>query len=139
VRVGSPVELRLDAYPDVVFRGEVSRVASLARQKISKVSGQPIGVKVFDVSIRVLDQDERLKPGLTTTVEILVSENPQVLFAPVAAVFLDELDQAVVYREDGGRAVKQPVVLGGSTDRVVILESGVEPGDRLLLGLPEAL
>ena len=139
VRVGSPVELRLDAYPDAVFRGEVARLASLARQKISKVSGQPIGVKIFDVGIKVLDQDERLKPGLTTTVEILVSENPQVLFAPVAAVFLDELDQAVVYRKDGSRAVKQPVGLGGSTDRVVILESGVKAGDLLLLGLPEAL
>ena len=139
VRVGSPVQLRLDAYPDVVFRGEVASIASLARQKISKVSGQPIGVKIFDVGVKVLDQDERLKPGLTTTVEILVSENPGVLFAPVAAVFLDELDQAVVYRKDGGRAVKQPVGLGGSTDRVVILESGVKAGDLLLLGLPEAL
>ncbi len=139
VRVGSPVELRLDAYPDRVFRGEVEKVASLARQKISKVSGQPIGVKVFDVGVKVLDQDERLKPGLSTTVEILVSENPQVLFAPVAAVFLDELDQAVVYRRDGRRVVKQPVGLGGSTDRVVILESGVEAGDLLLLDLPQAL
>src|SRR5262245_12683699 len=138
VRVGSPVELRLDAYPEVVFRGEVVSIASLARQKISKVSGQPIGVKVFDVGVKVLDQDERLKPGLTTTVEILVSENPQVLFAPVAAVFIDELDHPVVYRKRGARAVKQPVELGGSTDRVVILDSGVEEGDQLLLGLPEA-
>jgi RND family efflux transporter MFP subunit len=139
VRVGSPVELRLDAYPDAVFRGEVSSVASLARQKISKVSGQPIGVKIFDVSIKVLDQDERLKPGLTTTVEILVNDNAQVLFVPIAAVFIDELDQPVVYRKQGGRAEKQPVVLGGSTDRVAIIQSGVEEGDELLLAAPQAL
>jgi hypothetical protein len=138
VRVGSPVELRLDAYADVVFRGEVVSIASLARPKISRVSGQPIGVKIFDVGVKVLDQDERLKPGLTTTVEILVSENPQVLYAPVAAVFLDEHDRAVVYAKHGRRASKLPVVLGGSTDRLAILASGVEDGEELLLGLPQA-
>jgi HlyD family secretion protein len=139
VRLGSPVELRLDAYSDVTFRGEVISIASLARQKISRVSGQPIGVKVFDVQIQVLGQDERLKPGLTTTVEILVSENPQVLYAPIAAVFLDELDQAVVYAKEGDGPRKVPVVLAGSTDRLAILASGVEEGQELLLGLPQAL
>jgi RND family efflux transporter MFP subunit len=138
VRVGSPVELRLDAYPEAVFRGEVASVASLARQKISKVSGQPIGVKVFDVSIEVLDRDERLKPGLSTSVEILVSENPDVLYVPVSAIFLDEHEQAAVYVKEGGRAVKRPVVLGGSTDRVAIVESGVQEGEELLLGMPQA-
>lgn len=138
VHVGSPVELRLDAYPDVVFHGEVAAVASLARQKISKVTGQPIGVKVFDVTIRVTDQDDRLKPGLSTTVEILVSENPDVVYVPVAAVFLDEHDAPAVYVNEGGRAVKRPVELGESTDRVVIVESGIEAGEEVLLGLPQA-
>jgi HlyD family secretion protein len=137
VRVGSPVALRLDAYADVEFRGEVAAISSLARQKISKVSGQPIGVKVFDVTIAVTDQDERLKPGLSSTVEILVSENPDVLYVPLAAVFLDEHDQAVVYLKQGGRPVKRPVELGGTTDRLAIVESGVEQGDELLLGLPQ--
>ncbi len=139
VRLGSPVELRLDAYPDVVFHGEVSAISSLARQKISKVSGQPIGVKIFDVTIKVTDQDERLKPGLTTTVEILVGENANVLYVPLAAVFLDEHEQAVVYVNEGGRPAKRPVELGGSTDRLAIVTSGVEEGEELLLGLPQEL
>ena len=103
VNVGSPVELRLDAYPEASFRGEVESIASLARQKISRITGKPIGVKVFDVSIEVLDEDERLRPGLSTTAEILVSENPDVLYVPVSAVFVDELDQTVVYVRDGER------------------------------------
>jgi HlyD family secretion protein len=138
VRVGSPVDLRLDAYPETVFRGEVSQVASLARQKISRVTGQPIGVKVFDVAIKVVDQDERLKPGLSATVEILVSENQGVVYVPIAAVFVDELEQTAVYVRDGGRAVKQPVQLGGSTDRVAIVASGLEEGQEVLLGPPQA-
>jgi HlyD family secretion protein len=139
VRIGSPVALRLDAYSDAVFHGEVVAISSLARQKISKVSGQPIGVKVFDVTIAVTDQDERLRPGLSTTVEILVSENPDVLYVPVAAVFLDEHEQSVVYVNQGGRPVKRPIELGGSTDRLAIVKSGVEAGEELLLGLPQTI
>ena len=45
----------------------------------------------------------------------------------------------MVYVKEGGRAVKRPVVLGGSTDRVAIVESGVQEGEELLLALPTAL
>ena len=75
--------------------------------------------------------------GLSTTVEILVSENPDVLYVPLAAVFVDEHDQAVVYLKEGGRPVKRPVTLGGSTDRLAIVESGLTAGDELLLDLPQ--
>jgi RND family efflux transporter MFP subunit len=136
IGVGRPVELRLDAYPDASFRGEVESIASLARQKISRITGNPIGVKIFDVSIRVLDEDERLRPGLSTTAEILVSENPDVLYVPVAAVFVDELDRTVVYVRDGDAIRTQPVELGGSTERLAIVRSGVSEGDEVLLAPP---
>lgn len=139
VQVGSPVELRLDAYPEVTFKGQVESIASLARQKISRITGKPIGVKVFDVSVEVLDKDERLRPGLTTTVDILVSENPGVLYVPVAAVFVDELDRTVVYRRVGEGVQARPVELGGSTERVAIVRSGLGEGDVVLLAPPETL
>jgi multidrug efflux pump subunit AcrA (membrane-fusion protein) len=136
VAVGSTVALRLDAYPEASFRGEVESIASLARQKISRITGKPIGVKVFDVSITVLDEDERLRPGLSTTAEILVSDNPGVLYVPVAAVFVDEKDRTVVYVRDGDAIRAQPVELGGSTERLAIVRSGVDEGDEVLLAPP---
>jgi RND family efflux transporter MFP subunit len=137
VSVGSPVELRLDAYPEASFRGEVESIASLARQKISRISGKAIGVKIFDVSIEVLDEDERLRPGLSTTAEILVSENQDVLFVPVAAVFVNERDETVVYIRDEESVRTQAVELGGSTERLAIVRSGVEEGDQVLLAPPD--
>jgi RND family efflux transporter MFP subunit len=137
--VGGRAELRLDAWPDAIFEGEVAQVGSLARQKISPVTGKPTGLKIFDVTIRVKGADERLKPGLSTTVELLVSDHPGALWVPLAAVFVDDLDRTVVYRRDG-RAVEQRVVeLGGSTDRVAIVSSGLEEGDEILLAPPESL
>jgi hypothetical protein len=116
VAVGSTVALRLDAYPEASFRGEVESIASLARQKISRITG--------------------MRPGLSTTAEILVSDNPGVLYVPVAAVFMDEKDRTVVYVRDGDAIRAQPVELGGSTERLAIVRSGVDEGDEVLLAPP---
>src|SRR5262245_36871245 len=57
VKVGLPVEIRLDAYPDAVFKGEVKTIADLARRKVSRVTGKVTGAKVFAVTVKVLDRD----------------------------------------------------------------------------------
>jgi RND family efflux transporter MFP subunit len=139
VGVGSRAELRLEAYPDASFRGEVTQVGSLARQKVSKITGKPTGLKVFDVTIKVLDEDERLKPGLSTTVDILVSEHQGALFVPLAGIFVDELDRTVVYRKNGRGVEERLVELGGSTDRIAIVSAGLEEGDEILLAPPQRL
>jgi len=136
IRVGSEAVLRLEAYPEVPFRGRIARIGSLARQKISRATGKPMGLKVFDVSVDVLDRDERLRPGLTVQVEILVSEHPDALYVPVAGIFVDELDRLVAYRRDAGGWEPRPLALEGSTDRVVIVGDGLEAGDEIALVRP---
>jgi HlyD family secretion protein len=137
VQVGSQAELRLDAYPEARFRGEVIAVGSLARQKISRITGKATGVKVFDVKLEVLDDDERLRPGLSTTVDFLVSERAGALYLPLSAVFMDELDRTVVYVKSARGTEERLVELGGSTDRIAIVEKGLAEGDEVLLVQPE--
>lgn len=66
IREGRKVAVRLDALPDVVFGGEISRIGKLCRRKDTKSRR-----KVFDVEVRILDSDERLKPGMTVSCEYL--------------------------------------------------------------------
>jgi HlyD family secretion protein len=137
VDVGTRAELRLDAYPGARFKGEVINVGALARQKISRATGKPTGVKVFDVKIRVSEADPRLRPGLSATVDFLVDELNDALYVPIAAVFVDELDRMVAYRQVGGDVEARPLVLGGSTDRIAVVSEGLEEGDQVLLVAPE--
>jgi RND family efflux transporter MFP subunit len=139
VHIASRAELRLDAYPEARFAGEVVSIGSLARQKISRITGKPTGLKVFDVRVQVRGDDERLKPGLSTTLDILVSEHAAVLYLPLAAVFLDELDRTVAYRKNGRGVEERVLTLGGSTERIAIVEQGLAEGDEVLLVAPEAL
>jgi RND family efflux transporter MFP subunit len=136
VRPGSEARIRVDAYPDAVFAGRVASVSSLAREKVSRITGLPTGVKVFDVAVEPIEQDSRLRPGLSAAVEILVSRHEDALYVPLASVFLDELDRTMVYVRGRGGPSPRPVEIAASNDRVAVIASGVEEGDEVLLGLP---
>jgi len=66
IEVGQKVTVRLDATPEIKFNGEVAFVGRLCRIKEpnSKQKG-------FDVEVKLLDSDERLKPGMTVSCEFL--------------------------------------------------------------------
>jgi HlyD family secretion protein len=64
---GQKVIVRLDALPKIKFEGEVSYMGRLCHLKDEK-SKQ----KVFDVEIRMLKSDERLKPGMTVSCEYIL-------------------------------------------------------------------
>ena len=66
IAVGQKVTVRLDALPKVEFEGEIMYVGKLCRLKENK-SKQ----KVFDVEVKILKSDERLKPGMTVSCEYL--------------------------------------------------------------------
>jgi len=60
------VTVRLDALPKVAFEGEISYIGKLCRAK-ERNSRQ----KVFDVEVRIVKPDDRLKPGMTVSCEFL--------------------------------------------------------------------
>lgn len=66
INLGRKVAVTLDAMPKVVFDGEITYIGKLCRLKDQK-SRQ----KVFDVEVRILKPDERLKPGMTVRCEFL--------------------------------------------------------------------
>jgi len=139
VKPGQPAEIRLDAYSDTTFQGEVSNIADLARRKISRVTGTATGAKVFDITVRVLAKDVRLKPGLTATVDIIVQQYENALYVPLEAIFLNELEQTVVYvKKKNGDIETRKVVVGDSTDRIAVITEGLEEGEEVLLGEPNS-
>ena len=66
INIDQKVAIRLDALPKVFFEGEVAYIGKLCRLKDRK-SRQ----RVFDVEVRIIKPDERLKPGMTVSCEFL--------------------------------------------------------------------
>lgn len=67
IRKGQKVIVRLDALPKIKFDGEVTYIGRLCHLKDEK-SKQ----KVFDVEVKMLKSDERLKPGMTVSCEYIL-------------------------------------------------------------------
>ncbi len=135
VKEGQAAEIRLDAVPDAVFPGKVARIGSLAQRRLNRTSGKRTGEKVFSVEVDVAAADPRLRPGLSATVSIKVEELVDVVYAPVEAVFHDQ-GQNIVYVKKGRRTRQVVVKCGSSNDRHVVIEEGLQAGDRVLLAPP---
>jgi RND family efflux transporter MFP subunit len=135
VKVGQPVEIRLDAVQDALFHGSVARIGTLARHKVSRATGKRTGVKVFSIDVDVGDADERLRPGLSAIVSIHVGQFNTVTYAPVEAIFNKD-GSTVAYVKRGDRAEPVVVECGSSNDHFVIIRSGLEPGDQVFLAQP---
>ena len=89
VRVGQPVRVTLDAYPQKIFTGKVRFVAPAAKV-VDKI-------KVFEVEVALDQLDESFRTGMSANVEILGERRASTLSIPLEA--LQRRDgETVVYR-----------------------------------------
>jgi HlyD family secretion protein len=132
IKVDGPAEVRLEAYPGVVFPGKVLKIGALAKMK-KTAGGQDAGVKVFDITVAIEGQDPRLKPGLTALIEFIVDHREDVVSIPLSAVVTRNGHQYVGIK-DSGDIIEREVKLGASNDEKVIVEEGLEPGEEIVLG-----
>ena len=155
--VGQNAVIQLDALPGPTFTGIVSNIATLGREKEGEKN-----VKVFDITIEIDQQDERLRPGMTATSEvvietipprvpvkknsiqppprkeILAESAPLPLYVPLDAVF-EKDGRTVVYRIVDGQSEETEVALGKRNENYVVVENGLTPSDRVTLNDPTLL
>ncbi len=129
IAVGQPVAITLDADPSKRLSGTVSSVANVGEQRPNA------DAKVFEVKVRVEQSDSTLRPGMTTGNAIETLKVADALFVPIEALG-SEGGVPFVYRQAGGRVVKQEIATGAMNDDEVTIERGLKTGDRLLLAPP---
>ena len=152
VRVGQPVRVTLDAYPQKLFTGKVRFVAPAAKV-VDKI-------KVFEIEVALDRLDEAFRTGMSANVEILGERRASALSVPLEALQRRE-GQTVVYRMKAGLDPKridearealdgrskfvwlsenwkdyfEPVAVnaGIATLERVEITSGLRPGDQVAL------
>jgi len=94
------------------------------------------GVVSFPVTVRLVEPDEAVRPGMTAAVNIVVSEIRDVLLVPNRAVRVQD-GQRVVYVLVDGKATPVEVTLGASSDtQSEVVAGDLKPGDRIVLNPP---
>ena len=75
---GQKAEIKVDAYQNKLYEGRVYEISPSGQQQDNIIS--------FEVMIEVLGSPEELKPGMSTDVDIITYEEPNVLMAPIDAI-----------------------------------------------------
>ncbi len=123
--------IRLDAFPDSLFTGKVTEIATLARNK-----ERDSKVKVFDVYVLLDKTNQNLMPGMTVSCEIIINKIADTLFVPIEALYHNE-EQDFVYLKKGSGFVEQPVTIGPENQDYVIISDGLRVGDQVALINPQ--
>jgi HlyD family secretion protein len=127
---GQKVKITLDAFPDKRFNGTVEEVGTIGQQK-----NQSSNLKTFEVIIGIQGTDPILKPGMTTSNEILIETIPGAVSVPIESVF-EKDGHTVVYTMNGMRPQMQAVTVGVKNSNNIVITEGVREGDKVALRDP---
>lgn len=129
IQVGLDVIIKNAALPNLVMEGKVDTIASMSERLNRWDSRSP---RVYKTIISTNTTDERLMPGMTVEVEILVDSVHDVLFVPVEALYNNEGD--TYCQVQGTFDLEERLIKTGrvSTSFVEVVE-GLEEGDVVLL------
>ncbi len=157
VKLGDPVKISVDAFPDTIFTGTVIEIANSATQTGTGTSDQSTN---FTVKVR-LDNfgTADLRPGMSCTARIETQSKPNVLAVPLMAVTrrenedqraADSLRQireanrgtfhgddeasAIVFIVKNGKAKEVPIETGISDNAYVEVLDGLKGGEEVIKG-----
>ncbi len=92
-------------------------------------------IKGFEVRALIDQNDGRLKPGMSVSMNVPVGKAEDVLSVPVSAIFRDN-KQSVVYVRKGEGSEKRKVTIGLTNLSFAEIKSGVKEGEEILLVEP---
>jgi HlyD family secretion protein len=128
IKVGQKVTVTFDAIQGKTYNGEVMEVAR---------AGDVVqGVVNFNVTLKLLDADEQVLPGMTAAVNIIVQQLTDVLLVPSRAIRMSD-SKMVVYLLENNQAVPVEISVGASSDTYSeVLSGNVKVGDLIILNPP---
>lgn len=162
VKVGDTVRIRVDAIPDDELLGYVYEIGHSAK---TSATGTQEEVTNFEVRIRIIDKDKRLRPGMSCSVEISTETHPNVLSVPLQSVTVRSIatksvnetssgsiqqeeekkkttskrPPSVVFLKVGDKAKMVKVETGLSDHGFIEIKNGLKVGQEIISGSFQAI
>ncbi|HEY9736329.1 MAG TPA: efflux RND transporter periplasmic adaptor subunit [Trichocoleus sp.] len=128
IRAGQSVEVRADAYPDEVFRGQVRLIAPEAIERQS--------VTLFQVRVELQTGKDRLRSNMNVNVAFIGDQLEDALVIPTVSIVTQAGKTGVLVPAGDNEIRFQEVTLGPQVgDQIQVLE-GLQTGDRVFVDLP---
>lgn len=121
VRVGSPVEVTVDALPGKTYKGRVTFIHPTVEEK----------TRTLTARAEVVNQDGALRPGMFATA-LIRRAAARALTVPIEAVLPTGTQNLVFVNRGDGRFMPRTVAVGMRSDSLVEIMSGLKPGDEVI-------
>ncbi len=128
VAVGAPAIVTVGAYPGQRFDGKVTYIGNILDKD----------TRTAVARVEVANPDGRLKPGLFANVEIDKTRRQPALRLPENALVLLQGQMTAFVAHDGGFEPR-PVEIGERSGGMVVVRSGLEAGDEVVVAGAYAL
>jgi HlyD family secretion protein len=128
-----PGKIKVESFADKELHGKVTNVNTMpdATNMFSS------GINVYTTHVSIEESLSGLRPGMSAEVTILVTQIDDVVAVPVQAILqFKGKDHVFVLTPNG--AVKRPVMVGLTNDKLIEIKKGLEPGENVALN-PGAL
>ena len=140
LRIGQAVRVRIDAIPDREFTAElnwISPIAALVFKGINGSGGRPSPntEKTFPARAQLKNLDPRLRPGMSSTAEVIIERDPSALLIPARASFTEN-GKPAVYVQSGQQFRVRYIQIGKRNDEDLLVTSGLKEGELVTLEDP---
>jgi HlyD family secretion protein len=132
LQLGQPVKVRVDAIPDKEFSAEIDYISPIASLVFK---GGSTAEKTFPARATLKNIDDRLRPGMSSSAEIIIERQPNMLLIPIRSSF-DKDGKPAVYVQRGKDFVVRPIEVGRRNDEDIIVTGGVKEGEIVTLESP---
>ena len=160
VKLGDSVEVSIDAFPDTVFIGRVTKIANsalLAQAAASAATGTNDRAVDYEVEITLTNPPADVRPDLSATARVVTDTRKQALAIPIIALTVREntpvtpetrrdtsqtgkkKDTEGVFVVVNGKATFRPVQVGIAGDEYFEVLSGVKEGEQIVGGPYQAI
>lgn len=123
IRRGQEVELRVDAYPDQVFRGTIRYLSAAVQTNTRSMAAEAV----------VPNPQGTLRPGFFVNARVALGSTERVVSVPATAVISDAGSHRVFVINEG-RAQERVITIADRTSQEVLISAGIEAGERIATG-----
>ena len=135
IKKGQKARITVDAFPDTVLEGEVTKLAVLPDSQNRWMNPD---LKVYKTTVTINGTYAWVKPGMSAKVEILVNQLDDVVYIPVQAVS-PENGKEICYVASSFKPERREVEIGDFNDEFIQIKHGLKEGERVLLHPPVAV
>ncbi|MFE5319073.1 efflux RND transporter periplasmic adaptor subunit [Paenibacillus sp. NPDC056579] len=133
LKVGMPVEVKVDALKNTKLQGKIERISKFAKNTgDSSDSASKTAAAEFEVTIS-LEQNEQLIAGLSLTATVMTDKKPGTLVVSTLAIQRDK-DQYYVMVQNGPNGLeKKEIEIGLETPEKTEIVKGLNEGDTVVI------